>query len=56
MQLRRQIAQRYLVRRQLEANGLSAEQAEIDPELRTFVDTGRSKLDAIDDLLKKEGP
>jgi chemotaxis protein MotC len=33
-----------------------AEQAEIDPELRTFVETGRSKLDAIDDLLKKEGP
>lgn len=28
----------------------------IDPELRTFVDAGRSKLDAIDDLLKKEGP
>ena len=34
----------------------SGEQADIDPELRTFVDTGRSKLDAIDDLLKKEGP
>ncbi len=33
-----------------------AEQADIDPELRTFVDTGRSKLDAIDDLLEKEGP
>ena len=33
-----------------------AEQAEIDPELRTFVETGRSKLDAIDDLLQKEGP
>ena len=33
-----------------------AEQAEIDPELRTFVDAGRSKLDAIDDLLQKEGP
>jgi chemotaxis protein MotC len=28
----------------------------IDPELRTFVDAGRSKLDAIDDLLNKEGP
>ncbi|MDH4440384.1 MAG: chemotaxis protein MotC [Rhizobium sp.] len=28
----------------------------IDPELRTFVDAGRSKLDAIDNLLKKEGP
>ncbi|NGO91344.1 MAG: AAA family ATPase, partial [Halomonas sp.] len=27
-----EIAQRYLVRRQLEANGLSAEQAEIEPE------------------------
>jgi chemotaxis protein MotC len=26
-----------------------------DPEFRTFVDTGRSKLDAIDDLLKQEG-
>jgi len=34
----------------------SADQADIDPELRTFVDAGRSKLDAIDDLLKKEGP
>ncbi|KQW31727.1 chemotaxis protein [Rhizobium sp. Root274] len=33
-----------------------AEPPEIDPELRTFVDAGRSKLDAIDDLLKKEGP
>ncbi|MDH4414736.1 MAG: chemotaxis protein MotC [Rhizobium sp.] len=33
-----------------------AEQAEIDPELRTFVESGRSKLDAIDDLLQKEGP
>ena len=29
---------------------------EIDPELRSFVDSGRSKLDAIDDLLQKEGP
>jgi chemotaxis protein MotC len=28
----------------------------IDPELRTFVDAGRSKLDAIDELLNKEGP
>lgn len=28
----------------------------IDPELRTFVDAGRSKLEAIDDLLSKEGP
>jgi len=26
-----------------------------DPEFRSFVDTGRSKLDAIDDLLKQEG-
>lgn len=34
----------------------AAEQADIDPELRTFVDSGRSKLDAIDDLLSKEGP
>jgi chemotaxis protein MotC len=34
----------------------AAEQADIDPELRTFVETGRSKLDAIDDLLNKEGP
>lgn len=33
-----------------------AEKADIDPELRTFVDTGRSKLDAIDELLNKEGP
>jgi chemotaxis protein MotC len=32
------------------------EQADIDPELRTFVETGRSKLDAIDDLLKQESP
>ncbi|MFN6943099.1 MAG: hypothetical protein ACK4OG_14030 [Parvibaculum sp.] len=35
---------------------LPAEQTEIDPELRSFVDSGRSKLDAIDDLLQKEGP
>lgn len=34
----------------------TAEQADIDPALRTFVDTGRSKLDAIDELLNKEGP
>jgi chemotaxis protein MotC len=33
-----------------------AEPPAIDPELRTFVDAGRSKLEAIDDLLKKEGP
>jgi chemotaxis protein MotC len=33
-----------------------AQSPEIDPDLRTFVDAGRSKLDAIDDLLKKEGP
>lgn len=26
-----------------------------DPQFRTFVDSGRSKLDAIDDLLKQEG-
>lgn len=34
----------------------AAQQAEIDPELRSFVESGRSKLDAIDDLLNKEGP
>lgn len=39
-----------------EASMPAIEQADIDPELRSFVDTGRSKLDAIDDLLKKEGP
>ncbi|MBC2771758.1 chemotaxis protein [Rhizobium sp. AQ_MP] len=33
-----------------------APQGEIDPELRSFVESGRSKLDAIDDLLNKEGP
>lgn len=33
-----------------------AQQAEIDPELRSFVESGRSKLDAIDDLLNQEGP
>jgi len=27
----------------------------MDPELQTFVETGRSKLSAIDDLLKEEG-
>jgi chemotaxis protein MotC len=32
------------------------QQADIDPELRTFVESGRSKLDAIDDLLKNESP
>ncbi|EHS53759.1 chemotaxis protein [Rhizobium sp. PDO1-076] len=30
--------------------------AALDPAVRTFVDTGRSKLDAIDDLLKQESP
>jgi len=34
----------------------ATEQADIDPELRSFVESGRSKLDAIDDLLQKEGP
>ena len=29
---------------------------EIDPEFQTFVDSGRSKLSAIDDLLKEEDP
>lgn len=37
-----------------EADAASA--ANLDPAVRTFVDTGRSKLDAIDDLLKQEGP
>ncbi|SSC65356.1 chemotaxis protein MotC [Ciceribacter selenitireducens] len=41
--------------------GVSAVEAEAvgsqdqDPEFRSFVDTGRSKLEAIDDLLKQEG-
>ncbi|CAH0339498.1 chemotaxis protein MotC [Rhizobium sp. CECT 9324] len=40
---------------------VSAEAAEtnaanLDPAVRTFVDSGRTKLDAIDDLLKQEGP
>lgn len=39
-----------------EADAAAATTAEIDPALRTFVDSGRSKLDAIDDLLKQEGP
>ncbi|MGL3605865.1 chemotaxis protein MotC [Rhizobium sp. G187] len=37
----------------------SAEQAEapaIDPQLATFLEAGRSKLGAIDDLLEEEGP
>jgi chemotaxis protein MotC len=29
--------------------------AKLDPELQTFVDSGRSKLSAIDELLKEEG-
>lgn len=37
------------------AEAAAAGSKDQDPEFRSFVDTGRSKLDAIDDLLKQEG-
>lgn len=33
-----------------------AKASKLDPQLETFLETGRSKLSAIDDLLKEEGP
>jgi chemotaxis protein MotC len=38
------------------ADAPAPDEAGLDPELRSFVESGRSKLDAIDDLLQKEGP
>lgn len=37
------------------ADAVAAGSKDQDPEFRSFVDTGRTKLDAIDDLLKQEG-
>lgn len=37
------------------AEAAAAGSKDQDPEFRSFVDTGRTKLDAIDDLLKQEG-
>ena len=34
----------------------TAPAVELEPEMRTLIETGRSKLQAIDDLLKEEGP
>ncbi len=34
---------------------LASSNVKMDPELQSFVETGRSKLSAIDDLLKEEG-
>lgn len=37
-------------------SGTPTSSAELDPEMRTLIESGRSKLQAIDDLLKEEGP
>ncbi|TCU69572.1 ATP-dependent Lon protease [Bradyrhizobium sp. R2.2-H] len=50
-----EIAQRYLVRRQLEANGLSAEQAEIEPEALKLVVKGYTREAGVRNLEREIG-
>lgn len=50
-----EIAQRYLVRRQLEANGLSAEQAEIEPEALKLVAKGYTREAGVRNLEREIG-
>ncbi len=50
-----EIARRYLVRRQLEANGLSAEQAEIDPEALRLVVKGYTREAGVRNLEREIG-
>ncbi|MDD1537766.1 MULTISPECIES: endopeptidase La [unclassified Bradyrhizobium] len=50
-----EIAKRYLVRRQLEANGLSAEQAEIEPEALKLVVKGYTREAGVRNLEREIG-
>lgn len=50
-----EIARRYLVRRQLEANGLSAEQAEIEPEVLKLVVKGYTREAGVRNLEREIG-
>lgn len=50
-----EIAQRYLVRRQLEANGLTAEQAEIEPEALRLIVKGYTREAGVRNLEREIG-
>ncbi|WP_439369695.1 endopeptidase La [Bradyrhizobium sp. PMVTL-01] len=50
-----EIARRYLVRRQLEANGLSAEQAEIEPEALKLIIKGYTREAGVRNLEREIG-
>jgi ATP-dependent Lon protease len=50
-----EIARRYLVRRQLEANGLSAEQAEIEPEALRLIIKGYTREAGVRNLEREIG-
>ena len=50
-----EIAQRYLVRRQLEANGLKAEQAEIDPDALRLIIKGYTREAGVRNLEREIG-
>jgi ATP-dependent Lon protease len=50
-----EIAQRYLVRRQLEANGLKTEQAEIDPDALRFIIKGYTREAGVRNLEREIG-
>lgn len=50
-----EIAQRYLVRRQLEANGLTAEQAEIEPEALKLIVKGYTREAGVRNLEREIG-
>src|SRR5262249_34481811 len=50
-----EIARRYLVRRQLEANGLKAEQAEIDPEALRHIIKGYTREAGVRSLEREIG-
>jgi ATP-dependent Lon protease len=50
-----EIARRYLVRRQLEANGLTAEQAEIDPEALRLIIKGYTREAGVRNLEREIG-
>jgi ATP-dependent Lon protease len=50
-----EIARRYLVRRQLEANGLSAEQAEIEPEALKLIVNGYTREAGVRNLEREIG-
>jgi ATP-dependent Lon protease len=50
-----EIAQRYLVRRQLEANGLTAEQAEIEPDALRLIIRGYTREAGVRNLEREVG-